>query len=297
MDIGRLAEQMATATAGDPLMARAFADQLPDAHTARHLIERLRGILFPGLHAFPSLTSEALAERLTNELSSFAADLGHQIEGAFAHWGEGDPAKPASDATNALLEMLPQIRDQLSLDVQAAFDGDPAARHVDEVLLCYPGVRTLTTHRFAHAMVNVGIPLLPRIMQEHAHGDTGIDIHPGASIGESFFIDHGTGVVIGETAIIGNHCKLYQGVTLGARSFERDKDGRLKRGNKRHPTLGDHVTVYAGATILGGDTTIGDHCVVAGGVFLSKSVPAGHIVCGPRPDIRLIANPERPDLG
>jgi serine O-acetyltransferase len=133
-------------------------------------------------------------------------------------------------------------------------------------------------------------------MQEHTHSDTGIDIHPAAAIGESFFIDHGTGVVIGETAIIGNYCKVYQGVTLGARSFEKDEQGAIKRGTKRHPTLGNHVTVYAAATILGGDTRIGNHCVVAGGVFLSKSVPDGHIVCGPRPDIRLIANPDRPDL-
>ena len=128
-------------------------------------------------------------------------------------------------------------------------------------------------------------------MQEHTHGDTGIDIHPSASIGESFFIDHGTGVVIGETTTIGDHCKVYQGVTLGAKSFERDAEGSLKRGTKRHPTLGNRVTVYAGATVLGGDTIIGDDCVIAGGVFLSRSVPAGHLVAGPRPDIRLIANP------
>jgi len=288
---------MAAATAADPRMARAFAENLPDSHTARHLIERLRGILFPGLHGLPSFSSEALEARLEKELSAFAADLGHQVEGAFLHWVEGDAFQRAADATVEVMEQLPAIRDLLSLDVQAAFDGDPAARHIDEVLLCYPGVRALTTHRFAHAMLQVGIPLLPRIMQEHAHADTGIDIHPGAEIAESFFIDHGTGVVIGETTAIGAHCKVYQGVTLGARSFERNADGELRRGVKRHPTLGEHVTVYAGATILGGDTVIGDHCVVAGGVFLSKSVPAGHIVCGPRPDIRLIANPDRPELG
>lgn len=277
-------------------MARAFADHLPDPHTARHLLERLRGILFPGLHGHRDFDAGSLAPKLERELQDFASDLEHQAEGAFVHWGDGQAASHARQVTAAVLEELPAVRDLLSLDVQAAHDGDPAARHIDEVMLCYPGVRALTTHRFAHAMVRVGIPLLPRIMQEHAHSDTGIDIHPAATIGRSFFIDHGTGVVIGETTVIGDHCKVYQGVTLGARSFERDERGELRRDVKRHPTLGNHVTVYAGATILGGNTVIGDHCVVAGGVFLSKSVPEGHIVCGPRPDIRLIANPDRPDL-
>jgi len=296
VDVRSLAEEMAAATAADARMARACADHLPDPHTARHLIERLRGILFPGLHGQRDFDAASLSTRLQSELTDFSTDLQHQIQGAFVHWGEGDAKALAADATGAVLQMLPGIRDLLSLDVQAAFDGDPAARHIDEVMLCYPGLRALTTHRFAHGMVQLGIPLLPRIMQEHAHADTGVDIHPGADIGASFFIDHGTGVVIGETTIIGAHCKVYQGVTLGARSFERDERGNLKRGVKRHPTLGDHVTVYAGATILGGDTVVGDHCVVAGGVFLSKSVPAGHIACGPRPDIRLIANPDHPGI-
>jgi serine O-acetyltransferase len=282
---------MAAATADDARMARAFADHLPDPHTARHLLERLRGILFPGLHGQRDFDASSLATRLAKELAGFHLDLLHQIEGAFTHWGDGNASNYASDATEAVMGCLPSIRDLLSLDVQAAHDGDPAARHIDEVMLCYPGVRAMTTHRFAHAMVQIGVPLLPRIMQEHAHSDTGIDIHPAAVIGESFFIDHGTGVVIGETTQIGDHGKLYQGVTLGARSFERDEQGVLKRGLKRHPTLGNHVTVYSGATILGGDTVIGDHCVIAGGVLLSRSVLAGHLVAGPRPDIRLIANP------
>lgn len=291
MDVGRLAEQMAAATVSDARMARAFADHLPDSHTARHLIERLRGILFPGLCGEGDFNASSLAARLKHELGDFHADLLHQVKGAYIHWSEGTGAVQADEATTALMESLPLIRDRLSLDVQAAFDGDPAAQHIDEIMLCYPGIRALTTHRFAHAMRTIGVPLLPRIMQEHAHSDTGIDIHPAASIGESFFIDHGTGVVIGETTSIGDHCKVYQGVTLGAKSFERDSEGLLERGSKRHPTLGHRVTVYAGATVLGGDTIIGDDCVIAGGVFLSRSVPAGHLVAGPRPDIRLIANP------
>jgi serine O-acetyltransferase len=291
VDVGRLAKQMAAATASDARMARAFADHLPDSHTARHLIERLRSILFPGLHGDGDFDPQSLATRLERELSDFHADLLRQVKGAYTHWSESNSAAEADGATTALMESLPFIRDRLSLDVQAAYDGDPAARHIDEIMLCYPGIRALTTHRFAHVMRTIGVPLLPRIMQEHTHGDTGIDIHPSASIGESFFIDHGTGVVIGETTTIGDHCKVYQGVTLGAKSFERDAEGSLKRGTKRHPTLGNRVTVYAGATVLGGDTIIGDDCVIAGGVFLSRSVPAGHLVAGPRPDIRLIANP------
>jgi serine O-acetyltransferase len=178
--------------------------------------------------------------------------------------------------------------------VQAAYDGDPAAHHTDETIFCYPGIRALWMHRVAHELYTENVPLIPRIIAEHAHELTGIDIHPGATIGNSFFIDHGTGVVIGETTIIGNHCKVYQGVTLGARSFEREADGGLKRGTKRHPTLGDSVTVYAGATILGGDTTIGDHCIIAGGVFLVRSIEAGHTVRGPKAGMRL--NENRPDF-
>jgi serine O-acetyltransferase len=290
VDLERLAEQMAAATASDARMVRAFADDLPDAHTAQRLTERLRRILFPRLHSDGEFNHCSLATRLERELNDFHADLLHQVKGAYTHWGEGKVATEADNAASALMELLPLIRDRLSLDVQAAYDGDPAAQHIDEIMLCYPGIRALMTHRFAHAMRSIGVPLLPRIMQEHAHRDTGIDIHPAATIGESFFIDHGTGVVIGETTSIGNHCKVYQGVTLGAKSFERDAEGSLRRGTKRHPTLGNRVTVYAGATVLGGDTIIGDNCIIASGVFLARSVPAGHLVAGPRPDIRMIAN-------
>ncbi|MHC5004965.1 MAG: serine O-acetyltransferase EpsC, partial [Planctomycetota bacterium] len=194
----------------------------------------------------------------------------------------------------AVVDRIAALRDLVSLDVQAAFDGDPAAQHTDEIILCYPGVRALSVHRLAHELYRLGVPLLPRMMSERAHAATGIDIHPGARIGKSFFIDHGTGVVIGETTLIGDHCKLYQGVTLGAKSFPRDARGRLRRGDKRHPTLEDHVTVYAGATILGGDTVIGAGSVINGGVFLTSSVPPGHVVRGPRFDITLRSNPELP---
>ena len=182
----------------------------------------------------------------------------------------------------------------LSLDVQAAYDGDPAARNTAEVIACFPGIRALMVHRMVHELHRMDVPLIPRMLSEHIHSQTGIDIHPGARIGQSFFIDHGTGVVIGETTVIGDHCKVYHGVTLGAKSFKQDERGRLMRGTKRHPTLEDHVTVYAGASILGGDTVIGAGSVVSGGVFLTESVPPGHMVHGHKTSLTLRSNPQMP---
>jgi serine O-acetyltransferase len=161
---------------------------------------------------------------------------------------------------------------------------------VDEVILCYPGVDAVFVHRTAHLLHGMGVPLVPRMMSELAHGRTGIDIHPAARIGSAFFIDHGTGVVIGETAEIGDHVKIYQGVTIGAKSIERDADGRVVRGRKRHPTIGSRVTIYADSVILGGDTVVGDDCVVSGAVFLTQSAPAGHIVRAKQPELVLRTN-------
>jgi serine O-acetyltransferase len=165
------------------------------------------------------------------------------------------------------------LRARLANDVQAAFEGDPAAKSFDEVIFAYPAIFAITIYRLAHELHLQGIPLLPRIMTEHAHSVTGIDIHPGATIGSGFFIDHGTGVVIGETTHIGNHVKLYQGVTLGALSLAMDDEGRMIRGKKRHPTIEDDVIIYAGATILGGTTVIGRGSVIGGNVWLTRSVP------------------------
>jgi serine O-acetyltransferase len=159
------------------------------------------------------------------------------------------------------------------MDIQAAYDGDPAARSMMEVVMSYPGLFAIVVHRVAHVLYRANIPLIPRIMSEYAHSRTGIDIHPGAKIGPGFFIDHGTGVVIGETCEIGKNVKLYQGVTLGALSFEKDADGRLVKGTKRHPNVEDNVVIYAGATILGGKTTIGANSVIGGNVWLTRSVP------------------------
>jgi len=170
---------------------------------------------------------------------------------------------------------LPRIRELLAGDVQATLESDPAAGRVEEVIFSYPGLNAVTVYRIAHELYHLGIPILPRIMTEHAHTVTGIDIHPGAHIGKRFFIDHGTGVVIGETCVIGDDVKIYQGVTLGALSMPRDTDGNLLKGTKRHPTVEDRVTIYSGATILGGDTVIGSGSVVGGNVWLTGSIPAG----------------------
>jgi serine O-acetyltransferase len=186
-----------------------------------------------------------------------------------------------------LLQRLPELRKKLEQDVQAAYDGDPAAKSYHEVIFCYPGLEAVSVYRIAHELLLLGIPLIPRIMTEAAHSKTGIDIHPGARIGPSFFIDHGTGVVIGETCDIGARVKLYQGVTLGALSFPHDAAGNLIRGMKRHPTLEDDVVVYANATILGGDTVIGHHAVIGSSVWLTHSVDPFTVVSLEKPSLRI----------
>ena len=177
-----------------------------------------------------------------------------------------------------MIESLPSIKQLLDTDVQAAYEGDPAARSTEEVMLAYPGFEAISIFRLAHRLYELQVPIIPRMMTEYAHRITGIDIHPGATIGPFFFIDHGTGVVIGKTTTIGKHVKLYQHVTLGAKSFAVGDDGILVKGIKRHPDIGNNVVIYAGATILGGDTVIGDNCVIGGNVWLTHSVPAGEMV-------------------
>ena len=188
------------------------------------------------------------------------------------------PKKTCEAVLCGFFEGLPAIRDTLATDVQAAYEGDPAAGSTEEIMLSYPGFEAISIYRLAHLLYTLGVPLLPRMMTEYAHRQTGVDIHPGATIGSYFFIDHGTGVVVGETCTIGDHVKLYQGVTLGAKSFELDEDGNPIKGIKRHPDIGNHVVIYANATILGGHTMIGDGCVIGGSVWLTHSVPAGTTV-------------------
>jgi serine O-acetyltransferase len=185
---------------------------------------------------------------------------------------------------------LPELRKTLAMDVQAAHDGDPAVKPLDEILFCYPGLEAVTVYRVAHLLHQLNVPLIPRMMTEWAHSKTGIDIHPGATIGDHFFIDHGTGVVIGETCEIGNHVKLYQGVTLGALSFAIDGEGNLVRGQKRHPTLEDRVVIYANATVLGGATVIGHHSVIGSSVWLTRSLEPHTTVVLEKPKLKIRAD-------
>jgi serine O-acetyltransferase len=204
--------------------------------------------------------------------------------------GGGQPLSPeeisveAERVVAAFFDRIPEVRSKLKLDVIAAYKGDPAARSYSEIILSYPGMRAITKHRIAHELYQLKVPLIPRLMSEYIHNTTGIEIHPGAQIGESFFIDHGTGVVIGETCVIGNRVKLYQGVTLGAKSFKLDEDGHPVKGGKRHPTIEDDVVIYAGATILGGNTVIGRGTVIGGNVWIIRSVPPNTLVTLSRED-------------
>jgi serine O-acetyltransferase len=253
---------------------------LPSRQTIGDLIESLRAVLFPGYFGFSELKAESLRFHIGSTLDHIRRDLQEQIKrGLCFTCEEGSECLPACDwkardLTQDFLRKLPKVQRLLALDVQAAYDGDPAASNPDEVIFCYPGLAAITNYRLAHELRLIGVPIIPRMITEAAHSATGIDIHPGAAIGERFFIDHGTGVVIGETCIIGSGVRLYQGVTLGAKSFQLDGEGNPVRGIDRHPIVEDDVTIYSGATILG-RVTIGRGSVIGGNVWLVHSVPPG----------------------
>nr|WP_302635045.1 serine acetyltransferase [uncultured Dysosmobacter sp.] len=228
------------------------------------LLELLRSILYPDV--FDELEEEHTAADLETMSRQQLLEVLRRVY--------QEPPK-YEDVADALFAKLPAIRETLETDIQAGYEGDPAATCPEEVMLAYPAFEAISIFRIAHELYLLKVPMLPRMMTEYAHSLTGIDIHPGATIGPYFFIDHGTGVVIGETTVIGEHVKLYQGVTLGAKSFAVQADGTLVKGNKRHPNIGSNVVIYAGATILGGDTYIGDHCVIGGNVWLTHSVEPG----------------------
>lgn len=268
-----------------------------DLARVRELMDLLRRLMFPGFFDPEPVPDDRIDAHVRELVSRIASILSEEVMGLLRYprrGGAGAANEPPGVFTDRVvrtfLNRLVHVREMLALDVQAAFDGDPAAEHTDEIVLCYPGLEAIFSHRVAHELYALGVPVLPRLIAELAHSRTGIDIHPGAQIGESFFIDHGSGTVIGETSIIGRLVKIYQGVTLGARSFPKDERGRAIRGIKRHPTIGDRVNIYAGAVILGGDTVIGDDCVIAGGVFVTSSVPPGHVAQQPRADLTLRPN-------
>ena len=259
---------------------------LPSEASVNRLAADLMHLLFPGFFETEPLTREAVPGLTRRRLASVHERLLADIEKSLRFARSADPARaansphPATQAAelaDAVLARLPELRRIVQTDVQAAYAGDPATRHVEEIILAYPCVLVISLQRFAHELYRLGVPLLPRMLTEYAHERTGTDIHPGARIGEYFFIDHCTGVVIGETATIGSHVKIYQGVTLGAKSFEVDSDGNPVKGVKRHPDVADHVTIYAHATILGGDTRIGANSIVGANVWLLESIPDNSI--------------------
>ena len=263
---------------------------LPVRDKILEILDLLFEMLFPGYTGKRTVTKTNVNFVVIDILCHIYTELSTQIEKALRYrcrmenCNTGDCRKMAEDATVHLLTQLPQIRERLKGDVGAAFDGDPAAKSFEEIVISYPCITAIAIHRIAHELYLKEVPLIPRIMSECAHTKTGIDIHPGARIGKNFFIDHGTGVVIGETSHIGNNVKIYQGTTLGALSFPKDERGRIIKGGKRHPTIEDNVTIYAEATILG-DITIGKGSIVGGNVWIKESVPPGVTVMTPNAEL------------
>ena len=256
---------------------------LPDREVVYSIIDDLSKITFPGYFgAEKFLSGESYAEGI---LVSLYEKLKSQIKMTLLGQGSKEEInKQAEELTLKFMEEIPKVQDLLMKDVDATLAGDPAAGSKDEVILAYPGLYTIFIYRYAHVLYELQVPLLPRIMSEYAHGKTGIDINPGATIGEYFFIDHGTGIVIGETAIIGDYVKIYQGVTIGALSTRK---GQALAGIKRHPTIEDHVIIYANATILGGDTVVGRNATVAGNTFVTESIPADAKVSAMMPELKV----------
>ena len=232
------------------------------------MIQCAEVVFYPKIFNYHDLTQEKALKELDSLLKK-------EIKVALEY---EDSERDAVELSDMFINLLPEIFEILQTDVQAIYDGDPAAKSKAEVLLCYPGFFAIFIYRLAHVLYMLNIPFLPRMMTEYAHQKTGIDINPGAEIGKHFCIDHGTGIVIGETAILGDNVKLYQGVTIGAKSFEKDENGHPVKGGKRHPNIGNNVTIYANATILGGDTNIGDNCVIGGNTWIIESVEAGTTV-------------------
>jgi serine O-acetyltransferase len=258
---------------------------LPNKRQVVQAYNHLKPVIYMGFYSQRSLTRSNLRYALSEHLYPACEILVEQIGRALAYEERSGQVKTpwphgwSEEVVLRLLRRIPELRRMLNADILAAFEGDPAAKSVEEIVFSYPVVEAITAHRIAHVLYSERVPIVPRIIAEHAHGLTGVDIHPGAQIGSGFFLDHGTGVVIGETSIIGRHAKMYQGVTLGALSTRRSEcDDPAKQ--KRHPTIEDNVTIYAGATILGGDTVIGEGSVIGGNVWLVRSVPPNSKIFG-----------------
>lgn len=267
---------------------------LPSKRAVELICAELLRLVFPGYHDDQALHREELREVTGQRVVDVAERLRREVRRSL-RLGEGEADdERAHQIVCKFLRSLPEIRGVLRTDVEAAYEGDPAARNYEEIIISYPSIETVAIQRLAHLFYLDDLPLLPRIMTEWAHSRTGIDIHPGARIGDYFFIDHGTGVVIGESCEIGSRVKLYHGVTLGARSFQKDEEGRIVKGGKRHPTVEDRVVIYPGSTVLGGETVIGHDTTIGGNVFLMKSVPPNSLVYYEETQLKILDKNDSP---
>ncbi len=302
LDLTDVLDRMLAGYRREPRTQRLNGTSMPSLVAIGEVQHLCFQILFPGYFGASQLSAETIGFHIGERLLALDRELTEQIFRCLCYQrgAHADPCPKRGQAcydearalARAFSDRLPEIRDLLNLDVEAAFDGDPAAKSFDEIIFCYPGFKAVMVYRLAHALHTLGVPLMPRIMTEQAHSLTGVDIHPGAKIGKRFFIDHGTGVVIGETTEIGDNVKIYQGVTLGALSFPKDSRGRVIKGRKRHPTIADNVTIYANATILGGETVVGRGAEVGGNTFIVESVTAESLVRMKRPELH--TRPKRP---
>jgi serine O-acetyltransferase len=280
--------------AADPRALYVGQRYLPSRQAIVEILRLVLDLMYPGYFGTREAGPETLARHVAEIVDRLAPQLEQEIENCLCYGRDrqgdvqsGECAPRARTLAQSFLAALPEVRRLLVLDVQAAFDGDPAATNLDEIILAYPGLLAVSVYRIAHVLHESGVPMMARIMTEWAHSRTGCDIHPGAKIGPAFFVDHATGVVVGETTVIGSGVKLYQGVTLGALSFPRDAAGQIIRGRKRHPTVENGATLYANATVLGGQTVVGADSVIGGSVFLARSVPPRSRVSLKEPELRV----------
>lgn len=289
-EIPRIVDELVMTCNRDDCFDHISPEPIPSREATTDLIEKARRILYPGYFIRSRVDEVNLGYYFGQEVTSFFESLSEQLTLSIRHecLRHNQPCthceERGQEAAIEFVHEMPRMRSVLAMDVRAAYQGDPAAKGYDEIIFSYPGLFAITVYRIAHQLFEQGIPLIPRIMTEYAHSMTGIDIHPGAHIGESFFIDHGTGVVIGETTEIGNRVRIYQGVTLGALSVSSEEVEGL-RNRKRHPTIEDDVIIYSGATILGGDTVIGSRSVIGGNVWITESVPPETIVYLKEPEL------------
>ncbi|SFG62264.1 serine O-acetyltransferase EpsC [Oribacterium sp. WCC10] len=253
-----------------------FKTKVPEIREVRSIVMDILSLMFPG----------GFYTKESTNLKSIARRLESQIKIAFKATGNMTQGIDPEQLTETFMTSIPEVKKILFTDIESFYAGDPAAKNREEIVLCYPGFKAIAIYRIAHILYDMHVPLIPRMMTEFAHEKTGVDIHPGAKIGEHFFIDHATGIVVGETTVIGNHVKLYQGVTLGAKSFEVDENGNPVKDIKRHPNIGNNVVIYANATILGGNTYIGDNSVIGASTWIVSSVPAGS---------RILYSPDTPE--